>query len=136
MTAAELVAMLEGVRQSGEGWMAKCPAHEDRSASLSVAAGSDGRILLHCFAECSAYEIVGALGLELSDLFPPKIDTFAGSSRPPKHNPADLLRVIALESAVVACAAHVLANGGGLSAKDYARLELAEERINEARRYA
>lgn len=52
MTAAELVALL-GARRTGKGWVARCPAHGDRSSSLSTAEGQDGRILLHCHAGCS-----------------------------------------------------------------------------------
>jgi hypothetical protein len=59
-----------GVRRSGKGYVAFCPAHEDRKPSLNIAEGSDGRVLLHCFAGCSQEEIVRALGLELRDLFP------------------------------------------------------------------
>lgn len=49
---------------------ARCPAHEDRSASLSVGVGADGRALVHCFAGCETEAILGALGLAWSDLFP------------------------------------------------------------------
>ena len=32
-------------RESGNGWEARCPAHEDRQASLSIGTGADGRAL-------------------------------------------------------------------------------------------
>ena len=70
MTPDELLARLEGVRQSGDGWTALCPAHEDHENSLSIGEGEDGRILLKCFAGCEVETIVGALGIELKDLFP------------------------------------------------------------------
>ena len=60
---------LERVRRSGEGWLACCPAHDDREPSLSVAIGDDGRVLLTCFAGCSPEEILAKLGLEWADLF-------------------------------------------------------------------
>jgi hypothetical protein len=50
---------------------AKCPAHDDRSPSLSVAEGVDRRALVHCHAGCDPGAIVGELGLQLADLFPP-----------------------------------------------------------------
>ena len=56
-------------RRSGSGWQAQCPAHEDRTPSLSVREGSDGRALVHCFAGCETQEILRALGLEFRDLF-------------------------------------------------------------------
>ena len=53
--------------RQGRGWL--CPAHDDRNASLSVAEGDDGRVLVKCFAGCSVEEIVAELGLEMRDLF-------------------------------------------------------------------
>lgn len=60
------------VRRAGEGrWMARCPAHEDRTPSLSVKLLQDGRILLHCFGcGTGAVEIIMSLGLQPSELFP------------------------------------------------------------------
>jgi hypothetical protein len=40
--------------------MVRCPAHEDRSASLSWRF-ANGKALLHCFAGCTFDEIRGAL---------------------------------------------------------------------------
>jgi hypothetical protein len=48
-----VLAMLEGVRQCASGYVARCPAHDDRTASLSIREGEGGRVLLHCFAGCS-----------------------------------------------------------------------------------
>ena len=53
---------LQNVRPNGNGRTALCPAHDDRNNSLSVGEGSDGRVLLKCFAGCDASEIVTALG--------------------------------------------------------------------------
>ena len=66
----ELLSRLEGVRQrQGNRWSARCPAHADRSPSLSIKEGDDGRLLLHCFAGCDSKSICNALGLTLADLF-------------------------------------------------------------------
>jgi len=65
-----ILERLENVKQNGDSSQACCPSHESKSKStLSVKEGDDGRVLLHCFAGCSALEIVHALGLELADLF-------------------------------------------------------------------
>ena len=62
---------LEKVKQTGnDKWMACCPAHDDRSPSMAIKAGDDGKIILHCFAGCPAEEIVSSIGLKLTDLFP------------------------------------------------------------------
>lgn len=61
---------LEGVKQTGEGkWEARCPAHDDKHASLSISKGDDGRALLCCHAGCQNLAVVKAIGLKLSDLF-------------------------------------------------------------------
>jgi hypothetical protein len=66
-----VLSHLEGVRRGGEGWMAKCPHHDDRQASLSVKEGTDGRVLLHCFRGCDTRSVVESAGLAFVDLFPP-----------------------------------------------------------------
>jgi len=49
-----------GGRWSGGGGMCRCPAHADRSPSLSVRPGRT-RLLLHCFAGCDARDVLRAL---------------------------------------------------------------------------
>lgn len=41
----------------------RCPAHDDKNASLSISAGRNGEVLLHCFAGCSFESIMDAIGL-------------------------------------------------------------------------
>lgn len=65
---ADLLAHLKSVRRSGDGWTARCPAHEDRRNSLSIH-HRDGRWLLKCHAGCDWAEITKALGLDASTLF-------------------------------------------------------------------
>lgn len=69
---ARLLAKLDGIRRNGTGWMARCPAHEDRQASLSVTAGDDGRALLYCHAGCNVEAVTGAAGIATADLFEPR----------------------------------------------------------------
>src|SRR5579859_6993864 len=63
---------LTGVRKSGKGWVARCPAHEDRHPSLSITEGDDGRVLLHCQSGCHTADVVAKLGLTMAELFPPR----------------------------------------------------------------
>jgi hypothetical protein len=60
---------LERVKKNSAGWIARCPAHEDRNPSLSIAEGNDGRLLVNCHAACTVDAVVAALGLELHDLY-------------------------------------------------------------------
>ena len=82
MSLTDFLDRLKGVKQSGDGWQARCPAHEDAKASLSIAAGKDGRILLKCFAGCSVESVVGAVGLKVSDLFSARTDVIKNKQKP------------------------------------------------------
>jgi hypothetical protein len=73
MTAPALDRLLHlpGFRQTGKDqYQARCPAHEDKEASLSISLKEDGKILLHCFAGCTVDSILDSLGLQQRDLFP------------------------------------------------------------------
>jgi hypothetical protein len=69
MSATGIVQRLNA-RRSGEGWKANCPAHIDKTPSLSINEGSDGRVLLKCFAGCDVDSICAALNIRVADLFP------------------------------------------------------------------
>ncbi|MGA2061055.1 MAG: hypothetical protein ABSG67_11285, partial [Thermoguttaceae bacterium] len=65
-----ILSALSDAHESNGGWSARCPAHEDRRASLSINQGDDGRVLLHCHAGCKPEAVVGKLGLTMKDLMP------------------------------------------------------------------
>jgi hypothetical protein len=68
--AVDRVAVrLQGLKENGTGWTARCPAHEDKVNSLSVTEGTDGRCLIYCHAGCSTSTILAAMNLKLVDLF-------------------------------------------------------------------
>lgn len=70
MGAEALIERLDRVRANGPGrWMARCPAHEDGRASLSVRELDGGRTLVHCFAGCTTDDVIAAAGLPWSALF-------------------------------------------------------------------
>jgi hypothetical protein len=56
MSAAGIVKAL-----GGRNGLACCPAHNDRSPSLSVVDGVNGRLLVHCHAGCGQREVINAL---------------------------------------------------------------------------
>ena len=76
----ELLSRLDAVRKSGRGWVARCPAHVDRSPSLGIVEGERG-LLIRCFAGCSLNEICEAMGIAVSDLF------YNSRSPSPKQSP-------------------------------------------------
>lgn len=66
-----LLNRLDKVTPKGtNAWMARCPAHDDRTPSLAIKHISDGRILIKCFAGCEPTEILSSIGMTMSDLFP------------------------------------------------------------------
>lgn len=128
-----ILSRLDKVKGRNGSYTACCPAHADRSPSLAVRETEDGRILLHCFGGCDVDQVLGAIGMDMTDLFPDRVDhsTYAKPERT-RFYAADLLRVIAFESSVVMVAAYDLSKGKKLSEPDMQRLELAHQRINSA----
>lgn len=67
----QLLSRLSHVRRTRNGWTARCPAHRDRSPSLSVSVTDTGKVLLHCFAGCPPEAVLAAIGLTWRDLARP-----------------------------------------------------------------
>jgi hypothetical protein len=88
MTIEEFLARLQRVKRSGDGWTARCSAHDDRRSSLSVGEGDDRRILLKCHAGCKPEAVVAAIGLTMRDLFPEE----GGGTTYPSRTPATVQR--------------------------------------------
>jgi putative DNA primase/helicase len=70
MQLHQLLDRLRGVKKNGAGFGAECPAHDDQVASLSVAEGDHGGIVIHCHAGCPPEAVCSSLGLSLSELMP------------------------------------------------------------------
>lgn len=87
MTVAEFLAKLEGVKKTAAGWEARCPAHDDHHASLSIGITEDGKVLCYCHRGCSVAEITAAVGLSPKDLFP--MPQSGGNNRAPIVNVYD-----------------------------------------------
>lgn len=124
-----LLPLLDKVKRTGkETWIACCPAHDDKSPSLTISEKDDGRILIHCFGGCSVYEVLGAVGLDMAALFPPREIKHSKPERRP-FPAADVLRAISFESLVVCAAAVTMMSGAPFTQADRDRLILATERI-------
>lgn len=133
MSADALLDKLDKVRQTATGkWIACCPAHDDKRPSLAVAEGEDGRVLVKCFAGCAVNDIVGAVGLSLDALFPPKvIDHRIKPLRRP-FPAADTLECLGREAEIIWLAGAQMAQGATLDAQTRDRLNIACERVREA----
>ena len=128
-----LLSRLDKVKRTGPGtWSARCSAHDDRGPSLAVRELDDGRILLHCFAGCDVHDVLAAVDLNVSDLFPPRaVDLRHKPERRP-FPAADVLRAIGFEALVVAAAAVAMLAGEPFNDIDRDRLILAVSRIQAA----
>ena len=129
----DLLSRLSGVRSTGrDRWIAKCPAHDDRSPSMTVRLLPDGRVLLHCFAGCDTGAVLDALGLTFGDLFPEPLTREAMPRIRGPFSAHEALQCLRTESAIVAITASDMAEGRSLSPADAARVATAAGRIASA----
>lgn len=125
-----LLGRLDAVRQTGsERWIARCPAHDDRSPSLSIREADDGTVLIRCWTGCGAADIVAAVGLSLRDLFPHRVDHYPSTRHRDRWPARDLLALLRREAHIVAVIASDMRDGAALNEADYERLGQAVVRI-------
>ncbi len=129
-----LLDRLEGVKPSGQGrWLARCPAHEDRSPSLSIRDMGDGRILLKCFAECDTEAVLQAMGLQFSDLFPDRLPDTGYRRSKTGLSARETLDVIDHELTVAALILADVADKKEIDPATWSRFALATSRISRVR---
>ena len=63
---AEAITKALGGRWFGRNGIARCPAHSDRSPSLSIADGEASRVLLYCHAGCDYDDVERAVRDQLA----------------------------------------------------------------------
>jgi hypothetical protein len=140
MTAEALLSRLDKVKQTGkDSWVACCPAHADQHPSLNVRELPDGTVLIKCFTGCGAADVVAAVGLDLSDLFPPRPDSPDEPTRRQARegfHAMDVLVALAHEALVVDCAVGTLQRRGWLTDEECDRLAQASDRIRGGLAYA
>ena len=123
-----LLHRLDGARQTAAfQYIAKCPAHDDESPSLSVRDLGD-RVLIHCFAGCEPGEVMSAAGLTLADLFV-RHETHGPTPRRERWDARAMLRELSDESVLVLIAATDMLQNRPLPPDDYTRLRTAVDRI-------
>jgi len=129
-----ILSRLDKVRSTGANrWTARCPAHDDNGPSLSIR-DVDGKILLHCFAECEKLDILAALGIEFTDLFPDPLPPSKSIRKP--FPAADVLDCIAEESKIVHLVGQAILEGKTISSADWERLKVAVARLEAAQEVA
>ncbi|MFZ2145283.1 MAG: toprim domain-containing protein [Xanthobacteraceae bacterium] len=58
---AEILAKALGGRKAGSAWTTRCPAHDDRTPSLSISDAEDNKVLVRCHAGCDQERVITAL---------------------------------------------------------------------------
>ena len=135
MSTSELLSRLDGVRETGPGrCVARCPAHDDRSPSLSIKDCGDGRVLVHCFAGCETEDVLSAIGLTFADLMPDLIgDEHSYKPVRQRFDARQVLATLDHESLVVAIIGADFLQKQGIDEDTWDRLGNAVQRINTAR---
>ncbi|MCF7979731.1 MAG: hypothetical protein K9L82_17320 [Chromatiaceae bacterium] len=133
-----LLARLQGViKTRPDCWSARCPAHEDKSPSLSIRQTAD-KVLFHCFAGCPADDILAAVNLKWTDLYPDRWDAAHAAAVAPQRRRRTAQRVmvdgidIEVERTILRIAAADLRAGKTLSIEDRGRVEVARLRVAAA----
>lgn len=133
MSAEALLQRLDKVKRTGpDRWIASCPTRSDKHPSMTIRELPDGRVLVHDFGGDSVHEILAAVGLELSDLFPPRPLSNGGKPERKPFYADDALRCLAFEAKLIRLAALETLKGNVLSDFDHDRLEVAVDRIETA----
>ncbi|WP_396189630.1 hypothetical protein [Flavobacterium sp.] len=128
-----LLSRLKRVKKTGLGrWIASCPTRTDKTPSLSIRETPDGTVLIHDFGGATPSEVLDAIGMEMTDLFPHKTD--AHSVKPIRQgiNPYDALRCVADDALVVLVSARMTLNGEKLAESDMERLAKSVEVLQGA----
>lgn len=131
MSADAFLSKLRGVQGKGPRWRAICPAHDSKhgSRTLAVYEADDGRVLVKCHAGCDVQAIVGAVGMDLSELFPPRVAD--DQRKPPVRKPwaaRDVVAALRAETMVGWILLTDIANGKVLTPTDRERAKLAADR--------
>ncbi len=135
MSIDTLISRLDGVKQTGNGrYLASCPAHDDRSPSLAIKDGDDGRVLVHCFAGCETEDVLSAIALTFADVMPERIGQ-DHAYKPVRNriSPRDALETLDHESLVVAIIGADFLEHKEIDGETWNRLGAAVQRINTTR---
>ena len=139
MSAADtLLSKLHNVHStSASSWLAGCPLCQSRKGRpLALRETADGRLLLHAFCGCATDAVLGALGLQLSDLFPQRVGDHFAPARS-LWSARDVQDLVLLEATIVGILASDFLQKRSIDETDWARLAQATGRlvaiVNEVR---
>jgi hypothetical protein len=77
---AQAIARALGGRRCGRSFIARCPAHDDATPSLTLDDSAAGKVLVHCHAGCTQRDVIAAL--RTRGLWPERhVDTLTARGR-------------------------------------------------------
>lgn len=127
------VSRLSKAKRTGnDSYIACCPAHADKSPSMTVREVEDGMLLVHCFAGCGIDDIAGAIGFSISDLMPDKQPDELRKSRRIPFSPSDVLACTKNDAALLYVVMCDLDKGILLTEKQVKEAKKAAARIYSA----
>ena len=111
---------LDGVKKTGpDKYLARCPAHDDKSPSLSIRDCGD-TFLMKCWSGCASGDVMTAVGLKLSDFWERAPDKPSGHKRV-YVSAKEVVEIISTEMWIVIAAASAMLDDS-LTFEDYERL--------------
>lgn len=129
----KILSRLQKVKKSGPAsWMARCPSHDDKTASLVITDAGDGKVLLNCFAGCDTHSILQSIGMDWDDVMPEKAIGHRISPTKPVIYATEAIGLIRQECQIVLLCAMYYRKGKHVTDDDWERVLLAMERINKA----
>ncbi len=142
MAIESFLNQLQKVKRRGAGkWSACCPVHDDKTPSLALS-DDNGTILIHCFGcGASGSDVAGALGLDISELFPPRdysqytADDYAREAKRRTYfSASQILEALQFDTLVTYMIADDMSKNG-IDDQTKARLLVSIERIQAASNY-
>jgi hypothetical protein len=141
MSPIELIlSRLDRPREVARGrWRARCPGHAGmNTTTLAITEGDDGRVLINCHAGCEVDAVVGAIGLELKNLFPPRPAQPGGGASPMRQPfiPTQVFEVAQREILVAWVIANDMRVNQTVDKEAIDRLTVAAQRLDDIGRAA
>ncbi len=129
-----IIAALDAKRQ-GKRYIAKCPAHDDRSPSLMISEREDGSTGIHCFAGCQPDDILAAVGLDKKEAWKPRPEYNTSQHRASCERTSRIIALTISERKGLAGISAYLALGGAVQAATLRRYdEIVTSLFHEAPR--
>lgn len=128
----KILTKLKKVKPTGSGkFIAMCPLHNSKSQSLALKEVDD-RVIIHCFGGCATADVLNAIGLSFSDLFPERIPgPTAPKTKFPKFNTYELFPLLVQEAMILAIAWNDIRQGKPVNEADSIRVKQAYATVME-----